>query len=1040
MGEAVFRKHGLRQVLGSLTLSNSQRAVSELDSSVSAVVFGVPGSGKTTALKALALNRLRSGLKPSQLLVISATRDSATALRDQLAVEYQGSTQGPMARTLSSFAFNILRDRALGLGMNPPELITGSEQDQIISQLVADFCDGELPSDWPKQLKSATMKQRGFRAELRDLITVALEHRLTAKQLKELGVEHAQPVWQACATFYEGYLRQLREPENLNRHDPSTLLTFVVDLLSEGNWPQVAEELELIIVDDAQELTPAASALLESLCSHGAKLVLIGDPDVATMGFRAADPSAMRKLITKISKNNYIQIDLNDDLGNRNPELTKVLAKTAKTISPTLAGSHRKVLGATSVEIGSSVETRVFDSETSELSWLANRLRVLHLNEGIAWRDIVVVARSRSVLERWASKLASESVPTQIQGNQTAFKDEFATGALLRLAKFALGDEPATGEQLIELLRSPFSGLDSLGIRRIRRQLRQLELNSGDHRTGEVLIQELFAKSDVARELYGKEGSRTKKFLNSIREAKEESNKEGSTADEVLWVLWNSSTMPKVWLNQSNGVGEVALQANRNLDSIAALFAAAKRFAERHPLVGPLQFIDELLEREVPQDTLALIPKDEEKVTLATSSSLIGRRFKVVALPGLVEGVWPNLKPRSSLLGSMLLDSILSGNGETDSKAELEDEQRLLHKAVGAASERIIVSSVSGDETQISQFVRLINSVVPEEVESYSEPRYTLRGLVGKLRNQLVSTQNETTRLEAAYGLSRLALDGQPGADPAKWAGIIDYEAPEALVNVDLGEKVWIFPSQLEAFVKCPLHWFMQAHGGTNKDFEANFGTLLHKVLEETKSINYDDIWSAVESKWYTLEFDAAWIEKQELRKAQRMVRHLTSYLQDQKESGYELIGSEVNIEFELGAAKVQGRVDRIEQGPDGQVLIVDLKTGKYGEAKENPQLGLYQIAFLEGAFEGITDDAKRLQGAQLLMVNQAEKYDAKKQDSLEANAELEEKFRAMISDATVGMAGESGIFAANIGTHCYDEHGYGNCKILLTQAVTFGD
>jgi superfamily I DNA/RNA helicase/RecB family exonuclease len=1038
MVDARFRNHGLGPVLDSLTLAPSQKKIADLPLGKNCLIYGVPGSGKTTALKALVLNRLRGPLKPEQILVLAQTRESATTLRDELALEYQGSTPGPLARTLASFAFGVLRERAISQGINPPELITGSEQDQIISELIQEFLKNDLPADWPKHLRRQVLELRGFRTELRDLITVCLEHEISATELAELGVNNKSPEWVAMARFFAGYLKRLRDPANENRHDPSTLLTVVINQLRENVAPKLVTDLKLIVVDDAQELTPAASLLLKTLASKGADLVLFGDPDATTMGFRSANPMAMKELVEGLD-GEYLTVNLLEEIGSRHPDITAVLAKTASRISTERAGTQRSALGATDRAVGNRVQGRVFDLETSELAWLARKLRKLHIKNGIAWSEMAVIARSRTVLEKWAAALASESVPTQIHGSQTSFKGEFATGNLLRLAKFCLEPEELSRDVILELLRNPYSGLDSLAIRRIRRRLRQLELDAGGERTSDQLLIELFEKPEVAKEIYGDEGKRVRLFLKVLTSARELSQKEGATSEEILWTIWSSSPMVARWQELANGIGEVALQAGRNLDSLVALFAAANQFAERHPESGPVEFINEQLERDVPQDTLALVSRDDEKVLLATSSSLIGRRFKVIALPGLTEGVWPNLKPRSSLLGAIHLDSVLNGKQVEETRTELIDELRLLYKAVGAASERLIVTAVDGDETQLSQFVRLILGQIPK-TKTFAKPRYTLRGMVGNLRRTLVTAEGEKERLEAAYGLARLALEGQPGADPKQWAGIIKFDSPEALVPLTDDEtgKVWIYPSQLDAFIRCPLHWFMQAHGGSDKNFEANFGTLLHKVLEEAKSTDYAQLWKAVESKWHTLEFEADWLEKKELRRAQKMVRNLSIYLEGQKAAGYTLIGSEVGIDFELGRARIKGRVDRIEQGPEGQIVIVDLKTGSSEpSADNNAQLGLYQIAYMENGFEQMPEDAGTLEGASLVWVAD-EKSKVKPQPSLQLDSALNEHFRALLDSSIDGMAAADAKFEANIGTHCYDSHSFGKCKILLTPAVSY--
>ena len=43
-------------------------------------------------------------------------------------------------------------------------------------------------------------------------------------------------------------------------------------------------------VDDAQEMTPAVAELLAAVVGRGGELLLAGDPDAATLGFRGADP------------------------------------------------------------------------------------------------------------------------------------------------------------------------------------------------------------------------------------------------------------------------------------------------------------------------------------------------------------------------------------------------------------------------------------------------------------------------------------------------------------------------------------------------------------------------------------------------------------------------------------------------------------------------------------------------------------------------------------------------------------------------------
>jgi RecB family exonuclease len=72
-----------------------------------------------------------------------------------------------------------------------------------------------------------------------------------------------------------------------------------------------------------------------------------------------------------------------------------------------------------------------------------------------------------------------------------------------------------------------------------------------------------------------------------------------------------------------------------------------------------------------------------------------------------------------------------------------------------------------------------------------------------------------------------------------------------------------------------------------------------------------------------------------------------------------ELLATEQALKVQVGRVEITGRVDRLEKDGQDRGVIVDLKTGGSAPHDEDldrhPQLGVYQLAVLLGAFEPST-------------------------------------------------------------------------------------
>ncbi len=1047
---AQFRKHAIADDTLGLELSAGQAQVADLPLGSVALAVGWPGSGKTTALKALFL-RLANQHKPEAVLVVAANRYAASKLRDELALSYQGATLGPLARSLSSIAFGIIRHHAIETGSKLPELVTGAEQDAILEAIMQRVVRGELQiASLPKQISKSSLGLNGFRAELRDLLAVVIEHSISPDQLRELAAEKKKQEWLLAADLYQHYLAELALTPH--RYDPSALLVEASRLLNEFDWPGQLAGVKQVLLDDAQELTPAAGLLIRTLTSRGAGLVMFGDPDVTTLGFRAADPEMMHELGLSIAGDRkFEQIYIYPSHATHPAGIAEAISRITPRIPVAKAGPQRKgITPPAGLADQDSVTARVFNLQQEESAWLANQLRFAHLEQSVAWQDMAVVARSVDELEELENALAAESVPVRVIGARTALRDEFGSASYLKLLKQVLSNTAVSYETAIDLFTSPISGFDAVTLRRLRRSLRSQEIQAGGVRTIQDLLAELFTAPGSAATIETVEGRRAQKLVELFFELRALAQQPETTVQDLLWHAWDNSAPSKTWAKQSLGADEVALQVSRNLDSVVALFGAAARYVERNPLGTAIEFVEQQLSLKLPEDSLGYSGNAQHSVSLLTPAGLIGRRFKVLALAHMQEGIWPNLRPRSSLLGAQLL-GLYAQNPKADLsvqlRSELPSELRMLYKAVGAATDKLLVSAIDTEEEQVSQFVR---AIAGKEVEAqeYTQDRLTLRGVVGSLRRNLILAKSEGERTAIAMHLARLANEGVPGAHPDSWYGLLEPSTTEPLaelgVAADNPNRLVLHPSELDNFLRCPLHWFISAHGGSDQNFKTRVGTLMHEVLETATTLSEESFWNIVQSKWHTVEFESDWQEASEKRRVQKMISKLLGYLTSFETAGGKVIGKEVSFNLEVAGAHVRGTVDRIEIYPNGDIVIADLKTSKYAIKKDvetNPQLGVYQLAAINQRFDQIPEmqSDPQLAGAVLLEVGTKEAQVVAKQESLKSNPDLRTALELQLQQITQGMLMSDQIFTANITDHCNAEYSFGSCSLHLIEQVSYG-
>ena len=937
------------------TLSpDQQSAVTHRGSAL--VVHGGPGTGKTTVLIEAALSRIAQGQNPDSILLLTFGRERASELRDAIALRTTKTMFEPLARTFHSLAFSIIKMKA----KDDPEpiLLSGPEQESYIKELLqGDIADGY--KEWPEDLHAA-LTTNGFARELRDLILRASERGIGPDELEKLGTSEGEKYWPAAAKFWKRYLnsmvmREISATDAKLRIDPSELVSRAAIHLH--NNPDVLSALRArfttIMVDEFQESDPAQRALLAMLT--GNDVIIAADADSAVGRFRGADPDG---LSAALDPYRVKEIVLNTGFRN-----SASVFDVGLSFAKNMKGSQTTRKRSCGNENKGQVQVHRFRSGAEEAAFIAHQFRSAHLREGISYSNMAVILRSPGI-QASSLRRAFSQVGIPVASELQALAGNPAIAPFLLLARVALKQQPLNFDTAERLLMSEFGGADSISLRRIRRALIAARPD-GDDRTGTQL---LIAALDSG-ELFIEGATEISRVHELLEKARAVARNKKATADELLWAIWDNAVtsdgakLASTWRNQALRPGVRGAAADRDLDAMMQLFESAARYSERFPLSGPGAFIAEIATEDIAGDVITAKGVRPDFVEILTVHSAKGREWDLVAIAGLQEGAWPNLKQRSSLLGAERLverkrnpDIARDQLDVIAASGLLQDEERLFHVALTRAKQSLFVTAVQADDEEPSAFFESVEVLVKKidealEPELTEVPRpITAPALVAELRSQLDGENGK----EAASLLRAMADEGIYLADPANWIGSVPLSTDAPVISPE--SEVVVSPSGAESFVECGVKWFLQNNGGTDGDSTAQvLGSAIHafaaKMVQEPGTSKQDLI-ANLESSWKLIDPESGWVSASHLENAVTMLEKFVTY---HNESKREVVDAEIRFDVKLGRARIRGSVDRLEVEADGSLFIIDFKTGgtaiSLKDAKENLQLASYQVGIAEGGF-----------------------------------------------------------------------------------------
>jgi len=953
-------------------------------------VLAGPGTGKTHALVDLYEQAVREGVAGrDEILVLTFSTGAAGEIARRIDERLKDDYGEAWISTFHSFCARLLRDHA----PDRERLLLNGFQEWVVMRDVLAGIDSEL--------LGALAGVRGSDAFARDLLAfVALmKQNLVHPAALQLAVEaSAGERLRVLASVYQAYHQRMREAGLFDFRD---LISGSIELLQSnpGLRDRMRSKFKIVLVDEFQDVDPAQFELLQLIAPPelNPRLVVVGDPDQSIYGFRGTVPRLLSHGFGAV----YGSATRHLEVCRRSSQ--EALDAGERLLTATQPGRAPRVLLADSPRRAPAVVLAREADPVDEAFFCAREIKRLHAEwPELRLRDFAIVLRSTSALGApFEEALRALGLAYEVRGWGATARNEvvrFLVGYLESLRK---PDDPDAFESA---LASSLGGVGPHTVSRLRAYA--VERGRPLKKVVDRVMYALVAR-DPKRyplpwgEAAPEEARPEPDFMGFLRDDELEALHRAMLVRQRLLGL--ARKLPIAGLAYSVLIEDGAMRRLLDLDlpsvqraeAIADLRAAIEglesielvheRLHGSKPLLSEVSgSLDNLLAAAA--DDTEAADGHREAVQVMTVHQAKGLEFEVVFCSGFAHGLFPlEARPHPVLDAEdrAWLERFKVGfmpAWPSDPDGHLAEEARLAFVAMTRARRRLYLTyadaylrqagrsvflDMADPEAEDRQLTRASSRLEPDDVLLAREAEVMLASHPSVLGESV---------LARAMGLG---LDLEFLTDTQSGEPFEPYGPGRNPESVEIGH---FSPTTLNTYLKCPRLYWYNHHPGLvyePRSVAMERGGFLHEVLQDFHE--HEEEWRPHEA-----EQQRSWLED-------ALQRHLDGYLsrmegvldrkREEKQvrsllgnyiravTGMQLIrrlrtvAIEKRFKLQLDGSEVVGKIDRVNDVGDGEVEVVDYKTGSgkpmryayemyFGPELHDVQLLLYYIACKEGLDE----------------------------------------------------------------------------------------
>jgi len=914
------------------------------------VVLGGPGSGKTALLEATMHHLLAEPGGSARLL--TSSRQAAVASTERLLSALDGASGGELGCvTWYAFARGLVTSHADLLDYRgEPRPLSGPEQWSLVRSLLT---LDQTAIDWGPL--APLVDTRAFTDELAEFVLACERRLIDPEELLERAATAGRAGWVPAAAFLTLYGEHLALQDSV---DQAGLILQAGDLLEDR--PDIlaatVAQVATILVDEAQELDPAQLRLLSLLAGGGARVILAGDPAGATDAFRGATPGALPAWADRLGAT-VVRLERSRRLGGPGLDAVRRLQAAGAGPAVVLTGG-----GTTAVEAA----RHPGPAEEAEAN--ARLLRVAHERDGVPYgRMAVLLPTTRRLSGPTRRALDRFGVPYRLGAGERQLVAEPVVGHVLDLFRLAL--DPARADELLpSLLTSPLGGLDPGELRALRRAALLADRSLADHVRARAAPPPLTEADPDAgqeppspevdggeREGPGRSGSalvldpglvgRVEALCDLLERA--EGWVAELDADACFWEVWRSAPAFSELILRAE-VDPTDADVQRQLDALTAFSRALSLFVDGRPGASMRTYLDVVERADFASDPwLPPAMTRTDAVAVLSVNAAKGQEFDLVVVAGCLEGSLPSTARPQGLFEAWRLDGDPGPVARAD--ALLDEERRRFTLAASRARDRVVFTASRVDgRGEPSRFLRELGLELPADPPAPDPTPLGSLEAAGALRRVAGDRDRPAAeRLAAAATLAAI-----PGVDPATWWWRRDFTVdPEPIAAEG---RLRTSYSRIGTYEDCHLRYFFGSVAGLDdrSSYQMAFGRLMHTIFELAAKGDIanrpDDLKAAYRRRFNPAWFPSRAIAYQYWRDGMGM---LELWHHSEAEAASRALRFEVGFEMEVGGHLVRGRIDRVDPGPDGGIVLLDYKTARNPaseeEAERSLQLAIYYLAAL---------------------------------------------------------------------------------------------